>query len=78
MAYQFPLDVDQQVKQRLATGQYSSEDEVLRDALRALRWCDEEAAAIQEGIDDMEAGRTRPLRQFDEEFRERKNIPHDV
>ena len=36
MAYQFPPDVDKLLKERLATGAYTSEDDVLRDALRAL------------------------------------------
>jgi Arc/MetJ-type ribon-helix-helix transcriptional regulator len=60
------------------TGRYASEDEVLRDALRALKWRDDEIAAIQEGLSDMEAGRVRPLREFDREFRERNKIPEDA
>lgn len=36
MAYQFTPDVEKLVKDRLAHGGYTSEDEVLRDALRAL------------------------------------------
>lgn len=36
MAYQFPPDVDQLLKERMATGGYTSQDDVLRDALRAL------------------------------------------
>jgi len=36
MAYKFPPDVERLVKDRLTRGGYTSEDEVLRDALRAL------------------------------------------
>ena len=36
MAYQFPPDLEQRVKEQMASGVYNSEDEVLRDALRAL------------------------------------------
>ena len=36
MTYQFPPDVNQLLKQHMATGAYTSEDDVLRDALRAL------------------------------------------
>jgi hypothetical protein len=36
MSYQFPPDVDQLLKERMASGAYTSEDDVLRDALRAL------------------------------------------
>jgi putative addiction module CopG family antidote len=78
VAYQFPPDLEDEIKQRMNTGRYESEDEVLREALRALKCRDDELAAIQEGIDDMEAGRVAPLREFDREFRERKNIPQDA
>jgi putative addiction module CopG family antidote len=76
--YQFPPDLDGEIKERMKTGRYDSEDDVLREALRALKWRDDEVAAIQAGIDDMEAGRVKPLREFDEEFRRRKNIPQDA
>lgn len=36
MAYPFPPDVERLVKDRMVQDGYSSEDEVLRDALRAL------------------------------------------
>jgi Arc/MetJ-type ribon-helix-helix transcriptional regulator len=78
MSYQFPPDLDREIQDRLATGQYASEEEVLRKALRALKWWDQEVAAIQEGVEDMEAGRVKPLREFDCEFRERKNISQDA
>jgi len=78
MTYQFPPDLEAGIKERMASGQYSSEDDLLREALNALRWRDLEVAAIQEGIDDMEAGRVKPLREFDREFRERNNIPQDA
>ena len=72
------MDVEEQIQEQLATGGYSSQDDVLREALRALRWRDQEVAAIQEGIEDMEAGRVKPLREFDREFRQRNKIPQDV
>ena len=78
MTYQFPPDLDQDIKERMASGLYSSEDDVLRDALRALRSRDQEVAAIQEGVDDMKAGRVMPLREFDRTFRERNDIPQDA
>lgn len=78
MTYQFPLDLEEGIKERMASGRYSSEDDLLRDALHALRWRDQEVVAIQEGIDDMEAGRMKPLRDFDREFRERNNIRQDA
>lgn len=36
MAYQFPPDVEQLIKQHMASGAYASEDELLRDAMGAL------------------------------------------
>lgn len=78
MAYQFPPDLEEEIDQRMKSGQYTSEDDLLREAFSALKWRDGEVAAIQEGIDDMEAGRVKPLREFDREFRERKGIPHDA
>lgn len=62
MTYQFPPDLDEVVKKHMASGQYESEDALLRDALRALDQRDEVLADIEAGIADMEAGRVRPLR----------------
>jgi Arc/MetJ-type ribon-helix-helix transcriptional regulator len=36
MAYQFPPDVEKLIKRHIESGAYSSEDEVLRDAMGAL------------------------------------------
>ena len=35
---------------------------------------DTERIAIQQGLDAMEAGRTRPFEEFDAEFREKNDI----
>ena len=78
MAYQFPPDIDQRVKSQLATGQYRTEDDVLREALDALRRQDEELQAIREGIADMEAGRYRPLDEVDAEIRDKHGFPQDA
>ena len=74
MANQIPADIDERVSALLATGRYESRDDVLRAAIRALELHRDEVTAIQEGIDDMEAGRVMPLREFDRDFRERNNI----
>jgi len=71
MQYEVPPDVDQQIRQHVATGQYASEAEVLREAMRALESRDQEIAAIQAGIDDMEAGRIRPFEEVDADIRQR-------
>ena len=43
----------------MATGQYGSKEDVLREALRALRRQDEDLTAVKEAIADMEAGDSR-------------------
>ena len=73
----FPPDLAAEIKQYLLSGRYASEVDVVRDAMQALKRHDKEVAAIQAGIDDVEAGRVIPLREFDREFRERHNIPAD-
>ena len=74
MTYPFPHDLSQRVQALLATGSYTSEDDVLRDAVRALEREKEEIAAIREGIDDMEAGRIRSLDEVDREIRKIHNV----
>lgn len=55
-----------------------SADEAIEQALREKAERDVERAAIQAGIDDMEAGRVRPFAEFDSEFRARHGIPADA
>ena len=68
-------DVWNEIQRQLATGSFSSHDDVLREALSALRFRENEVLVIQEGIDDMEAGRAMPIREFDREFRRRNALP---
>jgi putative addiction module CopG family antidote len=75
MSIDIAPDVLNAIQRQLATGSYSSPDELLREALAALESRDAEVLAIQEGIDDMEAGRVTPLRDFDREFRRRNGLP---
>lgn len=56
MSYAFPPDVAALVEARLASGRYASEDDILRDALQALADVEEDVAAIQEALDDLDAG----------------------
>ena len=39
---------------------------------------EETIRAIQRGLDDMDAGRTRPFEEFDREFREKHGLPPRV
>ncbi|HEX6962430.1 MAG TPA: hypothetical protein VF175_11220 [Lacipirellula sp.] len=78
MSYQLPADLEHGFAAHLSTGRYPDMEAVLRQALASLDAREQEIAAIQEGIDDMNAGRVRPLREFDREFRIANGIPFDV
>lgn len=75
MSVDLAPDVWKEIQRYLAMGSFGTPDEVMREALAALRTREEEVLAIQEGIDDMEAGRVMPLRGFDREFRRRNGLP---
>ena len=79
MPYQLSPDVEELVKDRMASGNYQSEEDVLRDALEALRLEDEELRAIEEALDDVEDGDTGV--SLDEAFaslRAKFSIPRDA
>jgi Arc/MetJ-type ribon-helix-helix transcriptional regulator len=66
MAYQFPPDVEKLIKRHIESGAYSSEDEVLRDAMGALdqleldkiaRWHERNQLASEQSTQ----GRSKPL-----------------
>jgi predicted transcriptional regulator len=78
MTYPFPPELDRLVRQKLASGEYTSEDEVLLEAMHALVDRDEAIAGIQEGIHQMDAGRTRPLGEVDAELRNKLHIRKDA
>jgi len=70
MHYSFPPDVQELVASQMASGRYTDEDEVLREALRVLYEVDHDAAAIQEAIDDWANGdEGLPLDQAFDEIR---------
>lgn len=68
MLNKLPPDVRAEIKQRMASGNYRSEEDVLRQAMRALKVHDQELAAIRMGIDDIEAGRVRAFEDVDTEI----------
>ena len=74
MSYSFPPELDRLVREGLATGEYASEDDLLLEALRALRDRSEAIAGIREGLADLEAGRVQPLGDFDAQLRRNRNI----
>ena len=69
MAYQFPPDVQQLIRDGMALGNYATEDDVLREALHVLIQRNEDLAEIRAGVADMNAGRFRPIHEVDAEIR---------
>ncbi len=74
----FPPDVSQRVRLQIEQGLFQTEDDVLRAAMTALEREQNDLAAIEAGIKDMEAGRYHPFTQIDAEFRRKHNIPLSV
>lgn len=77
MPHVFPPELDRLIREELATGAYASEDDLLLEAVRSLRDQEELMAGIREGLDDIEAGRVRPLHEVDAELRAKYSIPRD-
>jgi Arc/MetJ-type ribon-helix-helix transcriptional regulator len=71
MPLQVSTELAATIEEEMATGKYDSEEQLLREALLALREQREDFAAIQAGIDDWQAGRTRPISEVAADIRER-------
>jgi Arc/MetJ-type ribon-helix-helix transcriptional regulator len=61
MAYRFPPKIRELIDQNMATGSYSSDDDVLQAALHALSDYHATIADIRQGLIDYEQGRGQPL-----------------
>jgi Arc/MetJ-type ribon-helix-helix transcriptional regulator len=69
MPYTLSIEAQRLVDEYLSTGQYSSPDDVVIDALRTLRDKQDDLAAIRAGLEDVKAGRIRPMHEVAEEIR---------
>jgi len=78
MAYALSEELDQLVRSKLASGQYSNEEEVLKAALELRNEQEETIAAIAEGYEGIQAGRSRPFDLADAEFRQKHSISPDA
>lgn len=56
MTYSFPPDVAQLVREKMASGKYASQDDLLRDALHSLTEEEEDLAAVRDAIAEHAAG----------------------
>ena len=68
MSYQFATDVERLLREQMSAGNYESTDDLLRDALGVLKSRNDDLASIRAGLDDMQAGRTRPLMDVADEI----------
>ncbi len=61
MPYQLPLDIQQSIQAQIASGEFASEDEVLREAMATLerrqRGLQQIRQMVAEADDDIAAGR---------------------
>ena len=76
MPQTLPEDVEQFVRDELASGRYASTQQLLIEGLRLLQRDRAEAVeGIQSGLDDMEAGRFQPLDEAFDDLRGELGIP---
>jgi Arc/MetJ-type ribon-helix-helix transcriptional regulator len=75
MIRQYSEAVHRLIRERMASGKYASEEELLRQAFEALDSQDEEDRAIQVGLDSLDAGNPgTPLEEAFERIRNKYNI----
>jgi len=82
MSYQFPPDLQKLLHEQMTSGAYGSEDEVLREALKALqeqRQLELEddpivIEGIRRGLADVAEGRMRTFTEFDAQFRSDRGL----
>ncbi|MBW3541092.1 MAG: type II toxin-antitoxin system ParD family antitoxin [Planctomycetes bacterium] len=75
MAVQLGSEIDQLIDERMASGRYTSREEVVYKALRMLTEHEATLADIRRGLEEARAGLGRPIEEFDAEFRARYGIP---
>jgi Arc/MetJ-type ribon-helix-helix transcriptional regulator len=79
MKYCFPPDVEDRVHARMATGQYPTEDDLLREALDTLDAVEGEARDVQAAIDAVKQGDPAvPLNEAFDALRRKHNLPADA
>ncbi len=61
MSYAFPPEIKNLIEESMATGMYSSEEDVLQAALHVLNDYNATVADIRQGISDYEHGGGQPL-----------------
>ena len=78
-----PADLEQFVKAKVQSGRFASSDEAITEAVRLLRQREEAEEArtlegIRQGLDDMRAGRGRPVDEVFADIRRELNLSPDA
>jgi len=71
MTHQFPPDLEQFVTDELARGSYTSEDELIAEAVRLLKKRDELRADIAQGLEELDRGERLDADEVFAELRQR-------
>ncbi|NLS91579.1 MAG: hypothetical protein GXX96_05280 [Planctomycetaceae bacterium] len=79
MTFPFPADLLEFVRDRMASGKYASEEELLRDAFQALAEGEEDLTAVREAVAQWQAGDPGvPLDEAVETVRRKHGILRDA
>jgi predicted transcriptional regulator len=74
MSYAFPATIQQLIDQNMATGLYTSEEDVLHAALHVLSDYNATVADIRQGMADYELGRGVPLAEAMADIRQQLGL----
>lgn len=75
MSYEISDSIQQMISQRMATGIYSSEEQMLVLALNKLDDYEQTIADIKAGMEDERQGRMRSLSEVDRDLRQELGFP---
>ena len=83
MSVDLSPDIWNEIQRQVSTGVFATPDEVLREALAALRARDhaldrereEVNAALSEATEDLKTGRSRPAADVSRDMRRKYNLP---
>ena len=78
MSHDLSAEVKQLVAEKMASGKYASEDDLLFQALQTLSDYDDVIRDVELGVEDEQAGRTIPLRDVDAQLRRKYSLPRDA
>jgi putative addiction module CopG family antidote len=79
MTIRLPEDLQRFVKAKVQSGQFTSSDEVITEAVRLLQQQEEARTleGIRQGLEDLRAGRTQPLAEAFADIRRDLNLPQE-